>query len=414
MKKIWLVILCVVIVSVANAQIYQFRGPNRDGKFPETGLLKEWPEAGPELLLEFEGIGEGYSSVITNGKYIYASGKIGSMDHLTCIDFEGNQKWQVAYGKSWDQAYPNTRSTPTIEGDRIYIISGVGELVCLNAETGDINWKINVDKDYHADWHDWGVAESPLIVDDKVICSPASAMATFVAFDKMTGEVIWESPGTDGQRSYVSPILRKFNGKDYILGASASDLYIVDPENGDIKTSYKYFNPALWKWQPKGMIWANSPVVKGNMIFLSIGYDYPAKMLRVNDDVTSIEEVYTSNLLDNHHHGLIELDGYLYGSYWITNGSGAWACLDWNTGKVMYDEKWNSKGEMVYADGMLYVYVERRGNMGLVKPDPSGFKVVSSFQIDKGTGPHWSHPYLFDGKMFMRHGNVLMVYSLRS
>ena len=414
MKKLLLVIFCIVLVSVADAQIYQFRGPNRDGKFPETGLLKEWPEGGPELLLEYEGIGEGYSSVISNGKYIYASGKIGDMDQLTCIDFEGNQKWQVAYGKSWDQAYPNTRSTPTIEGDLIYIISGVGELVCLNAETGDINWKINVDKDYKADWHDWGVAESPLIVDDKVICSPASAIATFVAFDKMTGEVIWESQGTDGQRSYVSPILRKFNGKDYILGASASDLYIVDPENGDIKASYKYFNPSLWKWQPKGMIWANSPVVKGNMIFLSIGYDYRAKMLRVNDDVTSIEEVYTSNLLDNHHHGLIELDGYLYGSYWITNGSGAWACLDWNTGKVMYDEQWNSKGEMVYADGMLYVYVERRGNVGLVKPDPSGFKVVSSFQIDKGTGPHWSHPYLFDGKMFMRHGNVLMVYSLRN
>jgi len=414
MKKLWFVILCFLFVSVTNAQIYQFRGPNRDGKFPETNLLKEWPEGGPELLLEFEGIGEGYSSVITNGKYIYASGKIGDMDHLTCIDFNGQQKWQVAYGKSWDQAYPNTRSTPTIEGDRIYIVSGVGELVCLNAETGDINWKINVDREYKVDWHNWGVAESPLIVDDKVICSPASALATFVAFDKMTGKVIWKSPGTEGQRSYVSPILRKFNGKDYILGASASDLYIVDPETGALKASYKYFNPSMWKWQPKGMIWANSPVVKGNMIFLSIGYDYPAKMLRVNDDVTSIEEVWTSTLLDNHHHGLIELDGYLYGSYWITNGSGAWACLDWNTGKVMYDEQWNSKGEMVYADGMLYVYVERRGNVGLVKPDPSGFKVVSSFQIDKGTGPHWSHPYLFDGKMFMRHGNVLMVYSLRS
>jgi len=385
MKKLWFVILCFLFVSVTNAQIYQFRGPNRDGKFPETNLLKEWPEGGPELLLEFEGIGEGYSSVITNGKYIYASGKIGDMDHLTCIDFNGQQKWQVTYGKSWDQAYPNTRSTPTIEGDRIYIVSGVGELVCLNAETGDINWKINVDREYKVDWHNWGVAESPLIVDDKVICSPASALATFVAFDKMTGKVIWKSPGTEGQRSYVSPILRKFNGKDYILGASASDLYIVDPETGALKASYKYFNPSMWKWQPKGMIWANSPVVKGNMIFLSIGYDYPAKMLRVNDDVTSIEEVWTSTLLDNHHHGLIELDGYLYGSYWITNGSGAWACLDWNTGKVMYDEQWNSKGEMVYADGMLYVYVERRGNVGLVKPDPSGFKVVSSFQIDKGT-----------------------------
>jgi outer membrane protein assembly factor BamB len=414
MRRVWLVLLCVVFVSVTNAQIYQFRGPNRDGKFPENNLLKEWPEGGPELLLEFEGIGEGYSSVVSNGKYIYASGKIGDMDYLTCIDFEGNEKWQVAYGKSWDQSYPNTRSTPTIEGDRIYIISGVGELVCLNTETGDINWKINVDKEYQTDWHEWGVAESPLIVDNKVICSPAGALTTFVAFDKMTGEEIWKSPGTNGQRSYVSPILSIFNGKEYILGASASDLFIVDPENGAILTSYKYFDPSLWTWQPKGIIWANSPVVKGNMIFLSIGYDYPAKMLKVNDELTSIEEVYTNTLLDNHHHGLIELDGYLYGSYWISNGSGKWACLDWNTGEEMYDEPWTSKGEMVYADGMLYVYEEKRGNVGLVKPDPAGFKVISSFEVEKGSGPHWSHPYIFDGKMFMRHGDVLMVYSLRS
>ncbi len=414
MKKLCLIILCAVLVSETSAQIYQFRGPNRDGKFPESNLLKEWPEGGPELLLEYKGIGDGYSSVITNGKYIYASGRIETLDHLTCIDFEGKKLWQVAYGQAWDQSYPNTRSTPTIEEDRIYIISGVGELVCLNAGTGEINWKVAVDKDYQADWHNWGVSESPLIVDNKVICSPASAQATFVAFDKMTGAEIWKSPGTSGQRSYVSPILSTFNGKEYILGASASNLYIVDPENGALLSSYKYFDSSIWKWQPKGMIWANSPVVKGNMIFLSIGYNYPAKMIKVSDDLTSIEEVYTNELMDNHHHGLIELDGYLYGSYWINNGNGAWACLDWNTGEVMYDEKWNSKGEMVYADGLLYVYVEKRGNVGLVKPDPSGFEVISSFEVEKGSGPHWSHPYIFDGKMFLRHGDVLMVYSLRN
>jgi hypothetical protein len=162
------------------------------------------------------------------------------------------------------------------------------------------------------------------------------------------------------------------------------------------------------------MIWVNSPIVKGNMIFISMGYDYPAKMLKVNDEVTSIEEVYTNMTLDNHHHGLVELNGYLYGSYWVHNNAGQWACLDWNTGEVMYDEPWNSKGEMVYADSMLYVYVEKGGYVGLVKPDPSGFKVISSFQIEKGNGPHWSHPYLFDGKMLLRHGNFLMVYSLRS
>ena len=230
LKKLWLVSCCLVFVSLINAQIYQFRGPNRDGKFQENNLLKEWPEGGPELLLEFEGIGEGWSSAISNGKYIYASGKIDSMDHLSCIDFNGKQMWQTAYGKAWDQSFPNTRSTPTIEGNRIYIMSGIGELVCLNAETGDINWKINVDKEYQAEWHVWGVSESPLIVDNKVICSPAGPVTNFVAFDKMTGEEIWKTPGTDGQRSYVSPILSTFHGKEYILGASASDLFIVDPE----------------------------------------------------------------------------------------------------------------------------------------------------------------------------------------
>ena len=413
MKKVVLFQSLVLIMFSTSAQVYQFRGPDRDGKFPENDLLKKWPEGGPQLLLEFEGIGEGYSSVISNGKHIYTSGKIEDMDHLTCIDFDGNQLWQVAYGRSWNQGTPNTRSTPTIEEDRIYIMSGMGELVCLNAETGNINWKVNADEDYQADWHNWGVAESPLIVGNKVISSAAGALATFVAFDKMTGEEIWLTPSTDGQRSYVSPILHTFNNKEYILGASASDLFIVDPDNGEIKASYKYFDSSLWKWQPKGIIWANAPVVKGNMIFLSIGYNYPAKMLKISDDVSSLEEVYTNEVLDNHHHGLIEHKGFLYGSYWINNGNGNWACLDWNTGEVMYDEKWNSKGQMVYADGMLYVYDEKRGNVGLVEPDPSGFKLISFFQVEKGTGPHWSHPYLYEGNMYLRHGDVLMVYRIK-
>lgn len=413
MKSVSLIILFVVFVSATNAQIYQFRGPDRDGKFPESELLKAWPENGPELILEFEGIGEGWSSVISNGLYIYASGKIDSMDYLTCIDFDGNEKWQVAYGKSWNQSYPDTRSSPTIENNRIYIMSGIGELVCLNAESGDIIWKINVDQVYQAEWHIWGVSESPLIVDNKVICSPASSKATFVAFDKMTGEVVWESPGIDGQRSYMSPVLSKFDGKDYILGASASELFIVDPDNGAILSSYMYFDTIQWPYQPKGMIWVNSPVVKENMIFISIGYNYPAKMLKVHEELTAIEEVYTDTVLDNHHHGLIQEDGYLYGSNW-KRGGGDWVCLEWNTGKVMYEESWETKGALVYADGLLYVYEEKKGRVGLVQADPSGFKVISSFKIEKGKGPHWSHPYIFDGKMFMRHGDFLMVYSLRN
>jgi len=413
MKTLLFTGLLILTVLMADAQIYQFRGPQRDGKFTESGLLKSWPEDGPELLVEFEGIGTGWSSVISDGQKIYATGKIDSMDCLTCLDFQGNLLWQVPYGKAWDQSFSETRGSPTIEGDRVYIISGTGELVCLDALTGDVRWKINADREYQAEWHVWGVAESPLIVDDKVICSPAGALTTFVAFDKMTGEEVWKTPATRGQRSYVSPVLHEIGGKEYIIGASASDLFIVDPVNGEIRASYAYFDPEKWKWQPKGMIWANSPVAKGRMIFISIGYNYPAKMLRVNEEVTEFEEVYTSELLDNHHHGLVELDGYLYGSYWIHNNDGQWACIRWEDGAVMYDERWNSKGEIVYADGMLYVYDEKKGNVGLVKPDPAGFQVVSSFQVEKGKGQHWSHPYIHDGKLFLRHGDVLMVYSLK-
>jgi len=413
MKKLLFIQVFVLLLTSAAGQIYQFRGPERDGKFTETGLLKVWPEEGPELLLEVDGIGDGWSSVISNGIYIYVSGKKDSTDVLSCFDFGGNEIWKVAYGGAWDGSFPSTRGTPTIEDNRIYIISGQGELVCLDTETGKVNWKINVDKTYKAEWHVWGVAESPLIVDDKVLCSPAGELTTFVAFDKMTGEEIWKTASTGGQRSYVSPVLRELYGKKYILGASASDLFIVDPEDGEIKASYRYFNPELWQWQPKGMIWANSPIVKDNQIFLSIGYNYPAKMLQVDKEVSSITELYTDTLLDNHHHGLIELDGYIYGSYWIHNNDGGWACLDWNTGKIMYDEYWNSKGEMIYCDGLLYVYIEKTGHVGLVKPDPSGFEVLGSFVVQKGRGPHWSHPYIMDGKLFLRHGDVLLVYDIK-
>lgn len=414
MKRNLLLLSALLLTFIVHAQVFQFRGPNRDGKFPESGLLKEWPENGPELLLEVNGIGKGFSSIVSNGKYIYATGMIDTMDCMTCLDFDGNKKWQVVYGESWKKSFPDTRSTPTIEDDRVYIISGIGELVCLNAETGEINWKVNVDRDYHAEWHLWGVAESPLIVDDKVICTPAGNETTVVAFDKMTGKEVWKSECVPGQRGYASPTLMEYKGTTYILAMTASHLLALNPDNGKIKMVYKYFERAKWPHQPSGMIITNVPLWKDNEIFLSMGYDYPAKMLKINSDQSAFTEVYTDTVFDDHHHGMIELDGYIYGSNWENNRKGYWLCKNWKTGEITYDTDWHNKGSIIYADGMLYVYEEQRGYVGLVKPDPSEFKVVSSFQIKKGTGPHWAHPYIYDGKLFLRHGDVLMVYNLKA
>ncbi|MCW0482190.1 PQQ-binding-like beta-propeller repeat protein [Gaoshiqia sediminis] len=413
MKRSLYILFTLLLGFSANAQIYQFRGPSRDGKFTETGLLQTWPENGPELLLEFEGIGKGYSSVISNGKYIYATGMIDTLDYLTCLDFEGNKKWQVPYGESWKKSFPDTRSTPTIEDDRIYLVSGIGELACLNAETGAINWKVNVDRDYHADWHIWGVSESPLIVDDKVICTPGGTETSVVAFNKMTGEKVWETPSVGGQRSYASPTLYKLNGQRYILAVTATNLLAVNPETGEVKMTYQYYEHEKWSDQP-GLIWTNIPLFKDDEIFLSMGYDYPAKMLKVNENQDGFTELFTDTIFDNHHHGLIELDGYIYGSNWENNRKGNWLCMNWKTGEITYNQPWNTKGAMIFADSLLYIYEEQRGNVAIVKPDPAGFQVISSFQIQKGSGPHWAHPYILDGKLFLRHGEVLMVYNLKA
>jgi len=413
MKRKLLILFTLFLTFVANAQLYQFRGPNRDGKFPETGLLKTWPENGPELLLEVDSIGKGYSSIISNGKYIYATGKIDTMDYLTCIDFEGTKKWQVPYGESWKKSFSDTRSTPTLEGDRIYIISGIGELVCLNAETGAINWKVNVDRDYHSEWHLWGVSESPLIVDDKVICCPGGKETSVVAFDKMTGKEAWKTVSVGGPRTYASPTIYNYNGNRYILAMTGTTLMAIVPETGEVRMSYKYYQHDKWPDQP-GLIWANIPLWKKDEVFLSMGYDYPAKMLKINDDQSGFSEVYTDTIFDDHHHGLIELDGYIYGSNWENNRKGYWLCKNWKTGEITYDADWHTKGSIVCADSMLYIYEEQRGYVALVKPDPSAFNVVSSFQIKKGSGPHWAHPYIYDGKLFLRHGNVLMVYNLKA
>ncbi|WP_423127590.1 PQQ-binding-like beta-propeller repeat protein [Gaoshiqia sp. Z1-71] len=413
MKLSFIIFILTFFTGLTNAQIVQFRGPDRDGKFPDTGLLKEWPESGPALLLEFEGIGKGYSSVVSNGKYIYATGMIDTLDYLTCIDFEGDKKWQVPYGESWKQSFPDTRSTPTIEDDRVYVISGIGELVCLNAETGAINWKVNVDRDFKADWHIWGVSESPLIVDDKVICTPGGTETSVVAFNKMTGENLWKTDCVGGQRSYASPTLYQLNGNRYILAASATNLVAVEPETGMVKMTYKYYNQEKWSDQP-GLIWTNIPLFRKDEIFLSMGYDYPAVMLKVNAEQNGFTEMYTDTIFDNHHHGLIELDGYIYGSNWENNRKGNWLCKNWETGEITYNVPWNTKGAVIYADGLLYIYEEQRGNVAIVKPDPSGFNPISTFQVKKGSGPHWAHPFIHEGKLFIRHGELLMVYNLKA
>jgi outer membrane protein assembly factor BamB len=410
MKKFLLGFIFFVFMFSANAQVTQWRGLNRDGHFTDTTLLQSWPESGPELILEVEKIGKGYSSPIFVDGIIYTTGMIDTLDYLSAIDFEGNIEWQVSYGRSWNKSFPDTRSTPTVDGNRIYVQSGTGRLACINRETGAEIWAVDVDKDFETEYHIWGNSETPLIVDDKVICSPGGKKTSIVAFNKMTGELAWQSKSLEGPRAYASATLYEYKEFRYVLAVIGTHLLALDPASGDIVWSYKYFDPEIWP--QTGLIWTNTPVFHEYDIFLTMGYDYRAVMIEMDSTGTSVTPKFTDQTLDNHHHGVIYHDGYLYGSNWQGNKRGKWVCMKWDSGEIIYVDDWDTKGAMIMADGLLYCYNEK-GNVGIAKPDPEGFEIISQFKIKKGAGPHWAHPFIADGKLFLRHGDVLMVYDIK-
>lgn len=407
------IILTITLCSYyfGYSQPNQWRGPLRDGHFPETGLLKTWPEEGPALLLEVDKIGKGYSSPVLVNGIIYTTGMIDTLDYLTATDLKGNRKWQVPYGRSWNKSFPDTRSTPVVDGSKIYVQSGTGRLNCINASNGEVIWAVEVDKDYHTEYHSWGNSETPLLIDNLVICSPGGKETSVVAFDKNSGKMVWKTQSVGGPRCYLSAVEYKYRNFRYILAATGAYLMAIVPGTGEIAWSYKYLKDG--KWDQPGLIWANTPIFKEDEIFISMGYNYFGAMLKMAPDGKSASEKYTTEVLDNHHHGVIYYNGYLYGSNWQSNAKGRWVCLDWNTGDVKFETEWDTKGVIVEADNMFYCYNEK-GGVALVNPTPDKFDIVSQFKITKGSGAHWAHPFISDGKLFMRHGDVMMVYDIKA
>ena len=406
-------VLLLFVYSSLFAQSTQWRGQNRNGKYEDVNLQKKWPENGPEKILILDNIGKGWSSAIFSNNAIYVTGMIDTLDYLTCADINGNINFQVPYGRSWPNSYPDTRSTPTIDDNKVYLVSGVGELVCINALNGEIIWKVNVDSVYQAVWSRFGVSESPLIVDDKVLCSPGGELTSMVAFDKYSGKEIWKTQCVGGKRIYASPELYSYNDLRFILGMTNENIFAVEPETGKIIWKFLYMHKEDDP-EKRSAPFTNTPIYKGNELFISCGYDYHCTMLQMSEDGLSVSEKWTDTIFDNHHHGMIEYNGYIFGSNYENNKKGKWVCMEWETGKIMYEHKWETKGEIIFADDLLYIVEEKSGTIALLKPDPEKFEIISSFKLEEGEGPYWAHPTIFDGKLFLRHGTSVVVYNIRN
>ncbi len=413
-KHIVLGLIFLVSGNIIHAQITQWRGPNRDGVFNDTMLAKSWTEDGPDLILKFEGIGKGWSSVIYDDGVYYATGMIDTFDYLSAVSENGTLLWQAPFGRSWVKSFPDTRSSPTKEGNRIYVQSGMGKVSCFNSNDGSELWTFEADKVFETDYHLWGNSETPLIVDDKVICNPAGKIASAIALNKYTGELIWKSEPTGYERTaraYASSNIYEWNNHRFILALNTTHIIALYPETGEIAWQYQYYQEDEWYDQP-GIILTNTPTCVDNHIFITMGYDYKAVMLEMDSTGTSVSEKFVDHTFDNHHHGVIYHDGFLYGSNWKSNNRGKWVCMNWKTGEINYVTNWENKGSIIQADGMFYCYNEK-GNVGLVKPDTDKFDVISEFKINEGSGPHWAHPFIKDGKLIIRHGEIFMVYDIK-
>ena len=411
LKRVTIIFL-LLTPFLSSAQIDQFRGPNRNGIYPEKGLADVWPSTGPALLLTVDGLGVGWSSPVTNGKAIYVTGKKDTTEYLSSIDNSGKINWKVPFGNRWTNGYSDSRCTPTLEGNKVYVQSGTGRMSCFDAVTGKLIWAVEVDKKFICNYDVYGNAEAPLIVDNKIISSPIGSLAGVVALDKNTGKVIWQSKKLIGRRSWASPILYQYQNFKYILTQSDEELIAVNADNGEIMWTYRYFKSRAEKKFGWNTV-VNSPIYKNNEIYTSKGYDYPSVMLQMAADGKSVSVKWTSKVLDCHIGGMVLIDGYIYGSNWTSNDMGKWACLKWDTGQAMYDYQWINKGAVISADNKLYCTEEKSGNVALVKPNPAKFDIVSTFKVTKGSGKYWSHPMIDNGKLFIRHGSFLMVYNIK-
>jgi len=383
----------------------QFHGPARDNMSLETGLLKVWPVAGPQMIWTAKELGHGFSSVAVANGMIITAGNIAGHTVVTALDLDGKHLWSTRNGKAWEDSYPGSRGTPTIDGDRVYHQNPLGNIVCLEATSGTVIWEKDILTEMGSESTKWALAESLLIDGAHLISCPGGPQASMVALDKNTGVIVWKAASTGELAGYSSPVLINFQGMRILVDLTAKAIIGVNADTGEL----------LWHIAHETYADENimMPIFKDDCLFVSTLATGSVKWkLQLDEGKVKLQEIWRSKDLDNHHGGMVLIDGYLYGTSTFKNRD-KWVCLDWETGALRYIDEGTGKSSLTYADGNLYTLSINR-LVGLVKPSPEKFEVVSTFEIPAGgEGLSWAHPVVCDGRLYLRHGDFLYAYGIR-
>lgn len=407
-------LLAALLASPLTADDWpQFRGPNRDGVSKEKGLLQEWPKEGPPLEWSVKGLGSGYSTVSIAKDRIYTLGnmqdkekKRGTLSYLVAMNRKnGEIVWTSEVGRPGG----DLGCTPTVDGDRIYALGQMGDLVCIDAD-GKRVWQRDLIKEFGGVKGGWSYCESPLVDGDRVVVTPGGKKSTIVALDKKTGKTIWECPidirgEHTEQAGYSSVVIANVGGVKHYVQLFNGGLVGVSTEG-----------KLLWTHEKLGRNTANvpTPIVIGDKVFSSIGYGRGASLVQLKADggAVSVEEIYFKSELTNKHGGVVKVGDYVYGD---TDDSGRPFCAEVKTGKVKWVRKNQGDGggsaSVTYADNRLYFHYDN-GTMALVKAVADDYEEVGSFQ-PKRSGHSWAHPVVSDGRLYLREGDLLHCYDVR-
>jgi len=410
------------VMFAADLDWSQWRGPLRTNISPDTGLLKAWPEGGPELVWTFEDAGVGYSSFAIVDKKLYTMGALDETEYLICLDeTSGKELWKTEVGPLLkDGRGDGPRGTPTVDGEYVYGLSGMGVVFCISLDSKDVKWSVDV-KTLGGSKPHWGFSESVLVDDKKVLCKTGGDQGTVLALDKSTGKVLWHqllnevSINRRTQEERESPAQAHYSSiMPAVINSDAQ--YVVLTQNllAGLRSSD---GKVLWSspWPPGRTAVVPTPIVKDNYVYITSGYSTGCKLVKVNPDY-SVEDVYVhleeEPRMVNHHGGVILLGDTIYGH----SDRGGWMAQDFMTGDYLWSVRRPGKGSVTFADGMLYCVEEKSGgDILLVEANREEYREHGRFSLPKQSEtqlPIWTHPVVINGKLFLRDQNYIFCYDV--
>jgi outer membrane protein assembly factor BamB len=406
------VFLLVTPSTVHATDWPQWRGPNRDGISSEKGLLKDWPKDGPKLVWQVKDIGSGFSTPSIVGDRIYVLANQGLdnefVEALSVTD--GKKIWSTTIGKvgNPDQQpnYPAARSTPTVDGDSIYALGSDGDIAALEKDTGKLKWKKNLRTDFGGVAGKWAYSESPLIDGDTLVCSPGGSTAV-VALNKKSGAVIWKATVPSGEpAAYTSAMVIDTEGIKQYVQMLEKGLVGIDAKTGKV----------LWranKTVSKFGATIPTPVVHDSEVY-SAGSGSGGALVKLKsaDGKVEPEQVYFSPKLPTAIGGAVKVGELLFG----TSASGL-ICSDFATGEIKWEDRALGSASLCYADGNLYLHGEN-GEVALIAAAADGYHEKGRFkpadQPNHGSAKAWSYPVIAHGKLYIRDVGTLWCYDVKA